>query len=631
MKKFFTFVMSVFLVLLSPGYASALEAFNIDSYDIQMKVRLDNSYEITETLDITFSEQRHGIIRSIPLKTNGGQRADIKDISVSGYSYDTYSEGGDLKIKIGDADSYMNENEKITISYIYGIGYDYLDDMDELYFNLIGTQWDCYIDKVNFTIEMPKAFDAQKLNFTYGKTGGTDNSKVSYKFDGNAIKGSLLTKLKPYESLTVALPLEEGYFSDALKKQNLADIINSYYLLVFPMIMAGGALLWWRKGRSNPVISTVEFYAPSGVTSADVGFIIDNNVEPMDVTSLIIYWADKGCLTIEEQVNKKAFSSKTYFVLHKVKDLGAQAKSYEKVMFDSLFDEFGNGLKVSTLELENKFYSVMNTVRDMVKSSWQDDSQNMIYRKYNKALSFLMKVIALGVVWLGFLPVANNMKLGEFVIIAAVSLLLSGIVITPVWLILYMISSSKYKSKGAGFIFGVAGLVFLNLLALSSAFYVSYTMKAPLVAMSSLVVAAILSVMSIFCNKKTELGGNYMGRILGFREFLETAEKDRINMLVEENPEYFYSTLPFAMVLGVTDKWARNFEDIVMQPPSWYQGDMYGGGFNTFVFAHALSSSMNSLSSTMSTSPAPSGSGAGGSMGGGFSGGGSGGGGGSSW
>lgn len=630
MKKICVLILSAFLVLLVPSFASALEAFNIDSYDISMKVRLDNSYEITEKLDVAFSEQRHGVIRSIPLMTNGGKKAKISDISIPGYNYDVYSEDGYLKIKIGDPDSFAKQRENYTLSYVYAIGYDYLDDMDELYFNLIGTQWDCYVDKVTFKIEMPKEFDAQKLKFTYGQAGSIESSEASYKVDGNTIRGSLGVRLNPQEAFTVALPLEEGYFSEAFKKKTFADFVEADYFIMLPLILIMGSLLWFKKGKSKPIVKTVEFYAPDGLTSADVGFIIDNSVEVMDVTSLIIYWAGRGYLTIEEQAKQKTFSSQKYFVLHKVKDMEEGAKAYEKMMFDSLFDEFGDGSQVSTLELENKFYSVMEAVREMVKSSWQDDPQTRIYRKYNRGLSFLLGFMAFGLAWLGFLPVANHMKLGEFVNMAGFAFLFAIISVVPMGLIMYTIVRAKYTTKRAGFVFSMAGMAILNVLALFGALFIGYMTEAFPAIIISMSAAVALVIMSFYCKKKTASGDRYVGLILGFREFLETAEKDRINMLVEENPQYFYDTLPFAMVMGVTDKWARNFEDIITQPPNWYQSDTYGGGFNTIIFAHALSSSMSGLSHSMSTSPAPSGT-AGGSMGGGFSGGGSGGGGGSSW
>jgi hypothetical protein len=55
------------------------------------------------------------------------------------------------------------------------------------------------------------------------------------------------------------------------------------------------------------VIPTVEFYPPPELTSADIGYIFDNQVDTKDITSLILYWASKGYLAIEETMEKIIF------------------------------------------------------------------------------------------------------------------------------------------------------------------------------------------------------------------------------------------------------------------------------------------------------------------------------------
>lgn len=622
-------MLSVFLII--PDYALALEAFNISSYDVKMDVRLDRSYKITETIKVDFDEQRRGIIRSIPLKSNSGDLVKISDVTVQNHKYEVYDEGGYKKIKIGDADTYAQQNETYTITYLYSQGKDKLSNMDEFYFNIIGPQWDCNIENVKFEISMPKEFDDSKLNFTYGKTGNKDNSDVEYSIYGNVVSGKLNRALGSYEALTIAIPLEEGYFSEAKLQQNFADLMSKYYMIILPIIALLMALLWTKKGKSNRIIPSVEFYPPEGLTSADVGFMIDNEVQPMDITSLIIYWADKGYLTIEEQEEKKVFGTSKYFILSKVKELDENSKAYEAVVFNALFDEFGNGETVSTKQLEENFYTVMNTAKEMVNSYWQDSSKNRIYKSYNKIMAFFMKFTALLVVWMGFLPLANHMKLGEFVLVALVSFALGFVEVLPIGFMAHTLANWKLlnaKSRFGRVALSILGIAITNLVA----FYIAYLTDTIPVLIVTVVCASLILYMSSKCDKKTQLGDHYYGKLIGFREFLQTAEKTRINMLVEENPQYFYSTLPFAMVLGVTDKWAKRFESITMEPPSWYYGTSYNGSFNTFMFANALSHSMHGVNTAMSSSPPPqSTTSAGGSIGGGFSGGGSGGGGGSSW
>ena len=340
--------------------------------------------------------------------------------------------------------------------------------------------------------------------------------------------------------------------------------------------------------------------------------------------------ADKGYLTIEEQEDKKLFGSKKYFELTKVKALEPDAKPYETLVFEALFDEFGDGNKVTTKALEEKFYAVMNTAKDMVDSHWQDNSKHKVYQSYNKLLAFFMKFVALLVVWLGFLPLANHMKLGEFVIVAIVAFALGVVEVLPIGFFAHTLANWKMlngKQRFGRTAFGAFGISMTNMVT----FYIASITDNMYVIIITILCASLIMFMSSKCDKKTQLGDHYYGKLLGFREFLQTAEKDRINMLVEENPQYFYSTLPFAMVLGVTDKWAKRFESITMEPPNWYYSSTYPGNFNTILFAHALNDSMRNMNASMTSPPPQSTSSAGGSIGGGFSGGGSGGGGGSSW
>ena len=127
-----------------------------------------------------------------------------------------------------------------------------------------------------------------------------------------------------------------------------------------------------------------------------------------------------------------------------------------------------------------------------------------------------------------------------------------------------------------------------------------------------------------------------MGKIKGFREFIKKAELDRINKLVEQDPDYFYRILPYAYVFGLTDKWAKHFETLAQQPPEWYDGPV-----EFFVNPSQFCSSFERTASRSIAAAMPkptgssvSGGGGGGgfsSGGGGFSGGGGGGGGGGAW
>ncbi len=69
-------------------------------------------------------------------------------------------------------------------------------------------------------------------------------------------------------------------------------------------------------------------------------------------------------------------------------------------------------------------------------------------------------------------------------------------------------------------------------------------------------------VFTIFMKRKTMYGEEIIARIKGFKEFLEKAEKPKLEQLVMENPTYFYDILPYTYVLNISKKWIDKFENI---------------------------------------------------------------------
>ena len=64
---------------------------------------------------------------------------------------------------------------------------------------------------------------------------------------------------------------------------------------------------------------------------------------------------------------------------------------------------------------------------------------------------------------------------------------------------------------------------------------------------------------SIFMNMKTDYGQIISAKVRGFRNYLITVEKEQLDILVQENPNYFYDILPYTYVLNISDKWINIF------------------------------------------------------------------------
>jgi uncharacterized membrane protein YgcG len=153
-------------------------------------------------------------------------------------------------------------------------------------------------------------------------------------------------------------------------------------------------------------------------------------------------------------------------------------------------------------------------------------------------------------------------------------------------------------------------------------------------------VGSICVILMMFCllkmKKRTDYGLDMLGRIKGFKRFLETVDKEKLESQVEIDPTYFYDILPYTYVLGVSSKWIKKFESIVIPAPVWYDGlsTFSVSSFGSFMSGtiHTTNNSIHSSHVFNDSFGGPFGNGTGGSSsGGGSSGGGSGGGGGGSW
>lgn len=136
--------------------------------------------------------------------------------------------------------------------------------------------------------------------------------------------------------------------------------------------------------------------------------------------------------------------------------------------------------------------------------------------------------------------------------------------------------------------------------------------------------------------RPTGLGRKLLDEMLGFRDYLEIAEKDELNLRnpPEKTPQLFERYLPFALAMGVEQRWAEKFAAVLAAidgpeqgayHPAWYHGRWSGGNIGK-----SMSRLSGSLDTAISSSATPPGSSSGGG-GGGSSGGGGGGGGGGGW
>ena len=584
MKKI---VVLLILFLMPTTIFAYTNGYEITKYHVKMDVKENNVFNITEEITVDFDPYayKHGIYRSIPiinevLGTDGQvrylNRVKIKDIRLN-QSYEKSYSDNYLVLKIGDANRTVSGSVLYTISYKYDLGDDRTKSFDELYFNIIGDAWDdTNISNVSFEIDMPKSFDKSKLGFTWGPYGAAYTSNVKYTVNKNIIKGSYDGVLSPSNAFTVRMELPEGYF----KNESSTHGIAIYFIIISAFGLLGLSAIFWNKyGKDDILVEPVEFYPPDGLNSLEIGYIYKGNAANQDVVSLLVYLANKGYLKIEEYEKKGIFRTSKNFKIIKLKDTYEGDNYAERKFFDDLFS---GRTEVTESDLKNFFYT---TINDILYNQNSTKNRYKIFERKSLSMKVLVILFIILTIILTFIIPFKFFLYNIY------------------YMIIFMIYEKIYILNYIAGLISIIGMI---------------------------IFAAIMK-------KRTKYGNDMLGRIKGFRNFLETAEKPKLEELVNENPTYFYDILPYTYVLGVTNVWMKKFESIAMIPPTWYNSN---NGFDIIYFNNFMNTTITSATRTMTSRPAPESSGGsgfgggfsgGGFSGGGFSGGGSGGGGGGSW
>ena len=599
-------------ILLVPNNTFANEfEYYISKYEVDINVNRNNVLDIEERITANFLVEKHGIFRKIPTRntikredsTTSTNRARIFNLEVND-EYERSIENEYLVIKIGKEEVTHTGEVSYIIKYSYDLGKDPLKNKDELYFNIIGTGWDTRIENISFTINMPIEFDKEKLGFTHGLEGSSQTDNIFFRVNENKISGYYLSNLSSSEALTVRLELPDNYFTNSGYKANYKNIIA----IILPLITMGLAIrLFYKYGKDEELVEPVTFYPPEDMNSLDLVYKYKGYTTNNDVISLLIYLANKGYIKIEEKMKKEFFGKEEEFKLIKIKDYDGN-NDQERIFMNGLFQEKDI---VEKDDLENSFYKTISAINVSVNTFKNRKKMYQTGSAKNRFVLFVLLIInafcMIGIPSFYYL-------IEEFAIVTFIPILVLSIlpVIIPItektkWVFIFVLVIAQIISTIITF--GLLG----DILLLQKVFIMAYLV--------GLVSNIVLMIVAKFITRRTEYGNKILGEIYGFRNFLEVAEKEKLETLVLENPKYFYDILPYTYVLGLSDKWINKFESIAIEQPDWYSSNTT---FNMLMFNHFMHSTLSDVNSAMASTPNTS-------SGGGFSGGGSGGGGGGSW
>ena len=542
---------SAFAASVTPDYNTT-----INEYTMEMTVNENHSYDIKITENVTFKNRQHGIYRYIPIygtyyREIDGQQ-DERSYSatfsnfkmLSGQDYDLSTEDGSEVIKIGSSSSYVTGNQTYSYSFTWDPGDDGITSFDDVYFNVFNGYLENPIEHLSLTVNMPKSFNSDDVHFYSGDSyGATDAGDFTWTISGNTITGESTAAMDPGSVLTMNIRLPEGYFVGARTGTEMYTV--SY--VIAGICAVAGIALWLILGRGNKPLEPVTFYPPDGLSSAQVGYILKpEGKHDNDIVSLIVYFADKGYLTIRalDESGKKV-------ELHKAAEISPKAPAYERTLYRALFRN-SDDVKLDSLSGSSRFYESFHSSVEQLGDWFNTPKHSLIAASATTAKAIIILLICLTSVGYG-IAASYNVN-GYFD--------LFGVAFYAATAGLLALAAAGSHSKKAFIGFLVLDAVVMFFFAI-----LSLTGEMPFfVCFAAIVVLAMLATQ---CTRRTEQGSKWLGECRAFRHFIKTAELDKLKMLVEEDPMYFYNVLPYAYVMGLTDKWIKNFESIKLEPPVW--------------------------------------------------------------
>ncbi len=353
------FLVLVFGLLAPTGFASA-EDFIFSDFTVAIKVNEDASLYVTEKIRVNFFTEKHGIYREIPIKYEGrfGENVniDINVLSVTDeegnpWEYEVIEEGKNLRIRIGGFDKTVNGLQKYVINYTVDRAISYFDDHDELFWNVTGSVWGVDIPNSAVSITLPEHLLSGVEVVCY--TGGYG----SVSQDCTAGAFSNIATASAHDYLTVAVAWPKGYVYEPTFFEKLIRFAGDNWVVGIPIVVFIVLFCyWWKFGRDERGRVTIvpEYEPPEGLTTMEVGTLIDAKVHPRDISAGVVDLAVRGFLKIKSQEEKKLLGSKTTYSFEKLREpKEGELKAAETELFNGIF---GSKKEVDLDELKDKFY-----------------------------------------------------------------------------------------------------------------------------------------------------------------------------------------------------------------------------------------------------------------------------------
>lgn len=381
------------------------------------------------------------------------------------------------------------------------------------------------VSSVNLTVMLPDNIDGRPVfKSTYHQRD--IDRLLSVTINNNMITGQITQQLKDHETLSMTMVVPPSMFG------GVSTYVRVGNPEVIPMaICAAAALVYWFIFlRGYPLIRVRRNSPPEGITAGELGVRL--TMAGTDLTAMVFSWAQMGYILIQLDDRGRVW-------LHKKMDMGNERSGFENKIFRALFGRRdiaeATGQRYASLVRQAK---KLNPSR---KTMVNPKCGNMkIFRGIMCGVPFFAGIcFAMNFTGLAALQVLLSLVLGAFGLISG-------------WLIQNGMYRLHLRDKSA-LVLSLALSVGWVLLGLWAGQWV--------VALVSALVQILAGLMAAYGGRRSPLGRQNATQILGLHRYLRTVDRAELKRLQENDPEYFYTLMPFALALGVDEAFAKRFDN----------------------------------------------------------------------